>query len=153
MKIDAELAKAAMRRVFKLAFNINQDEDFAWHTSATMQQVHDYGNNIGNGPDPNNLRIDMRGPLTNAWNRRVIEILKEKFHEYRQARAPALRTPERPDEYIERLIVEKILYCQSYWKKARPQTGPDGEQETLEAIQTRLERMHEENAQRQRRLT
>jgi hypothetical protein len=85
-----ESSKAAMRQVFKLVFNVRQDEDFALHASATLQQVHDYSNNVGDGPDPNDLRIDMRGLLSNAWNRGVVEILAEKFHEYRQDRPRAL---------------------------------------------------------------
>jgi hypothetical protein len=80
VRIDAEWSKVAMRQVFRLAFNIKQDEDFAWHTSATLQQVHDYSNNFGDGPDPEDLRIDMRGFLMNAWNQRVVQILMDKHH-------------------------------------------------------------------------
>jgi hypothetical protein len=123
------------------------------HEPAGLQEVHDFNNNNGDGPDPDDLHIDMNGPLTNGWNQHIISILVRKFKERRKTLSPRLRTARRPDAYIEKLITEKLQRCRSHWKAARPQRCDDGQWEGPEDLEARLVANKDEVLHRQRHLT
>jgi hypothetical protein len=142
-----------MREVFRRVFGVRQDEDFMQHRSATLQQVHDFTNGNGEGPNRDDLHFDMVGPVGNAWNQRVARIVVENFNDYRLSLPQPLRVEHRPDEYLERLVYEKLAQCRRYWNMARPQRTSDGTMETVENVQARIRDDRTKLLHRQRHLS
>jgi len=143
--------QAAIRQLFKEVFDVSQDEDFAYHQEASSQQVHDFINGTGDGPDPNDPRLDMKEPLTNGWNKEIAKILLEKFRQCQKILLPHLRVPPRSDAYLEKLIMEKLVRCRYYWIKSRLQRNGEDQWETPEQVEIRLITKKEQmlHAQRQ----
>jgi hypothetical protein len=126
------------RKLFKDVFGISRDEDFADHKTASPEQVKAFVDDTANGPDPEDLHFDMNGLCSNAWNRRVIAALAEKFEEKRRSRPKHLRIPERPVEYVEELLTERFKRCKGHWTDRQAQFTDTGIKETQEEVEIRV---------------
>jgi hypothetical protein len=70
--------KELNRQIFHDAFSTTQDEDFVHYRSADPRQVHSYNEGQEeDGPEPDDLCLDMRSLGHSLWNTRVIEILTD----------------------------------------------------------------------------
>ena len=142
--------KELNRQIFKDAFGITQDEDFIHYRSADPQQVSHYDNGEEEGPDPKNLRFDMRSLGRSLWNGQVIEILADRFID--QAKEMPY-VPQRPRKYVEQMILDKFNRCQMIWRSAQPKRSDTGDLETLEEVESRLNESKEITLTRQRHTT
>jgi hypothetical protein len=141
--------QALARKLFKDVFDIEQDEDFLNHKSASPEQVQAFVDDSSGGPDSDDLHFDMIGPYNNVWNRRVIAALAEKFEEKRQAQPKHLRLPQRPVEYVEQLLVKRFERCRTHWLNQKPRVTDGGIKETQEQVEIRVnnaKRMERKNA-------
>ena len=141
--------KALNCKLFRDIFNVECDEDFVMHKSASMQAVHDWTNGRGSGPDPDDLQFNMRGLHHDPWNSKVVEILMGKFVEA----ADEAGLPDRPDNYIKTMIGEKFQRCQKVWRRLRPQVTESGGLETPEDAEARVNDRKEVVMKAQRQAT
>jgi hypothetical protein len=130
--------QAACRDLFKEVFDMSQDERFVTHQTAHPQEVDDFINGAGDGPDDKDLHFDMNGLYNNPWNLAVIAKLVEKFKAARLAVPEAIRLPARPDEYIKKMFLDKFKRCRVYWTAARPKKTDVGATESAKEVGTRI---------------
>jgi hypothetical protein len=120
----------------KQVFKINQDEDFALHQSVTPQTADAYSNGEGEGPDENDLHIDMMGALNSEWNKKVLEILLAKLKDVRKEEKWSL--PNRSDDYLAALIKDRMKRAMRKWTASQRKTNQSGELETWDDVEQRL---------------
>ncbi|KAF8573181.1 hypothetical protein K439DRAFT_1376215 [Ramaria rubella] len=130
--------KALVCQVFKDTLNITQDDDIVQHKIVPPQAVRQYEKDSENGPDLNNLHLDMKGNLTSEWNVNTISLLTEMLKVRRQE----FEMLERLQEYMEDLIQEKMKRLRVCWKAFQPRTDETGAQESPEALEVRLLEKH-----------
>jgi len=73
--------------VFEKQFKVSLDEDYSLHDPPSQDEVKNFALGRGPGPNAEDLRIDMRGKISSAWNQEVTEILlaelkKKDFEEF-----------------------------------------------------------------------
>ena len=117
-------------------FAINQDDDFAMYNSAPPAIIQAYNDGDGNGPDPDDLQLDMTGGAESQWNKAALGILLEKFKETRRAERWPL--PDRSDSYLADLIRERYKRAAAVWKNSQRRTTSSGRLETWEQVENRL---------------
>ncbi|KAF8592425.1 hypothetical protein K439DRAFT_1323373 [Ramaria rubella] len=103
-------------QVFKDTLSITQDDDIVQHKIVPPQVVRQYEKDGENGPDLNDLHLDMKGDLTSKWNVNTISLLTEMLKVRRQE----FEMPERLQEYMEDLIQEKMKCLRVCWKADLP---------------------------------
>lgn len=64
-----------VRDIFEEKFQVRHDEDYTLHDPPTHQEVSNYALRRGPGPNPEDVRIDMKGKINSIWNIQVVEIL------------------------------------------------------------------------------
>ncbi|KAF8221025.1 hypothetical protein L208DRAFT_1330472, partial [Tricholoma matsutake] len=88
------------------------------------------------GPDEENLQLDMRGKKPSRWNERVGQILLDKLLLTKADGWADL--PERSKAYFLNMITEKVDRARGYWRKAQPKIKDDGEVETLQEVEDQM---------------
>ncbi|KAF8580840.1 hypothetical protein K439DRAFT_1355901, partial [Ramaria rubella] len=101
------------------------------------------------GPNLDELHLDMKGSLTSEWNVKAISLLVEHL----EAKHLEFDLPERSQAYKIDLIKEKIKRLRVVWKDLQPKTTDTGEQESPEALETRLLTKHVMASQEARQST
>ncbi|KAF8583252.1 hypothetical protein K439DRAFT_1617641 [Ramaria rubella] len=91
----------------------------------------------------------MKGSLTSEWNVKVISLLVKHL----EAKHLEFDLPERSQAYKIDLIKEKIKHLRVVWKDFQPKTTDMGEQESPEALETRLLTKHVTAGQEARQST
>ncbi|KAF8576074.1 hypothetical protein K439DRAFT_1368176, partial [Ramaria rubella] len=91
-----------------------------------------------NGPNLDELHLDMKGSLTSELNVKAISLLVEHL----EAKCLEFNLPERSQAYKIDLIKEKIKCLRVVWKDFQPKTTDTGEQESPKALETRLLTKH-----------
>jgi len=124
------------RALMKQVFKINQDEDFALHQSVTPQTADAYSKGEGEGPDENDLHIDMMGALNSEWNKKVLEILLAKLKDARKEEKWSL--PNRSDDYLAALIKDRMKRAMRKWTASQRKTNQSGGLETWNEVEQRL---------------
>jgi hypothetical protein len=138
-----------VRRLWRRVFQISQDEDFINHISVTREEVRDFIEGGGDGPNPDELRFDLAAQHDSPWNQDVISILVEKHEELRLNQLEPLRLAERPVKYVEKLMIEKFRRCKSHWASAQPRMV-GGIEETGDEVGCRVEYKKNEDLKRSR---
>ena len=92
-----------------------------------------YGLGRGPGPNPADLRIDMKGKINSIWNLQVIEILLEAFK-----KKDLDDLPERSEAYMVDLIEVKLERVRTCWRNAQPRLKETGEPETIADVEKRM---------------
>jgi hypothetical protein len=122
-----------VRDVFEEKFQVCQDEDYTLHDPPTPQEVHQYALKRGPGPNPEALRIDMKGKINSIWNLQVIEIL---LAELKTKDWDGL--PQRSEAYLADLIEGKLERVRTCWRNAQPKFKETGEVETITDVESRM---------------
>jgi hypothetical protein len=123
-----------VRDVAKIAFNINQDEDFATLECLSERELETFKADPTQGPDIDDLRLDTKGKLKSEWNLAVVDILAKKV----RAHIIERKLKHRSDAYIEDLLLEKIKRLRHIWRTAQPRQLPDGSNENAQQLENRL---------------
>ena len=110
--------------------------------------INGYCDGEGDGPNPDDLRIDFNGNKDSHWNVGVQEILLDKLLERRDE--DDWRLPDRPNEYFEDMIASRLKALTRVWKKSQPALKRDGQLETPEEVESRVveERSRQNKKQR-----
>ena len=117
-------------------FGINQDDDFALLRSAPPEGTSAYESGEGDGPDADDLHIDMMGGLNSEWNKRVLEILLAKLKDVREEEKWSL--PNRSDKYLAELIRDRLKKAIRTWVGSQRRTTNSGGLETWDQVEQRL---------------
>lgn len=100
--------------------------------------VTEDGENVG-GPNIEDLRIDMRGKISSAWNKAVADILLRQLR-ITQTNEPEMwyGLPERSDGYFLKMIMKKIERGRHVWRKTQPKIKKSGQIETNREREDRI---------------
>jgi hypothetical protein len=142
-----------IRKVFKDIFQIEQDEEFIGHLGASRAEIQNFLDDVGDGPDRDNLLFDLAGRHDSPWNKRVIEILADRLEEQRSVLPRDKRPPKRPRWYTEDLLMEKFKRCKIFWSRALPRQTDSGIRESADELQRRLNETKEKASKAQRQNT
>jgi hypothetical protein len=118
---------------FREVFDIASDRDFISHETANPTDINDYLQDIGDGPDPEDLHFDMISGPDSVWNRRMLQLLLEKLKEEDRD-----DLPERSDEYWIDLMAKRFTNLQPTWRKGQRRMKPCGGMESAEEVQNRV---------------
>jgi hypothetical protein len=113
-----------------------------------MQEVHDYNNGRGPGPNSDDLHFDMRGVYNNPWNLKVVAILADDFKE-KQGELPV-----RPDSYLRAIFLERFERCRVKWNVMGARIVEEtGLWETPEQVESRVLKTKDNDEKVHRRAT
>lgn len=116
--------------------------------TADIVDVQNYRDNQGDGPNSENLRLDLLGGSKSIWNQRVFQILLEKLKE----EVKNAQLPKKSDAYFLMMFHERFKRLSDVWRKAQPRTAPDGAEETLEGVEARMTEARELRTKKARQL-
>jgi hypothetical protein len=142
-----------VRNLFETAFDVTQDDDFAAHEPPSHEEILSFKRGKGKGPNPDDLRIDMKGTMSSNWNEAIVDILLEKLLERKVDPELWGDMPERSDTYFEDLIMAKLVRVRSIWRDAQPHLDEDGELESIKEVEKRMITTKEERGRRGRAYT
>ncbi|KAF8579237.1 hypothetical protein K439DRAFT_1359979, partial [Ramaria rubella] len=98
--------------VFKEMLNMEQDDNIVMHENALKEDIDQYHQGLGNGSDPEELWLDMKGEVNSSWNSKVFQILCNKL----KMKMEDYNLPERSDGYLEELIRDKFKCLRVLWR-------------------------------------
>jgi hypothetical protein len=133
-------------------FDVTHDDDFAAHEPPSHEEILSFKRG-GEGPIPDNLRIDMKGTISSKWNEAVVDILLEKLLQRKADPEFWGDMPERSDTYFEDLILAKLTRARSTWRNAQPHLNEEGELESIDEVEQRMITTKEERDRRGRAYT
>lgn len=108
-----------------------------------------YAQGEGDGPDADDLHLDMSGALDSKWNNAACTILVAKL----QAMQVERRLPERSNEYLENLVEDRFKRLFPVWKGAQTQQTATGKWETPEDVERRMVKKKEQQLRNARHST
>jgi hypothetical protein len=129
-------AQNETRFLFRDKFGVVKDEDFQFYTPPKASDVEHFDNELGgmaDGPDPENLKFDFDRDMKSMWNKKVSRYLIEELKE----NCKKENLPDRPDAYLEHLVVEKFTRCRYNWNQAK-RRFIGGKVETCEQVEDRM---------------
>ncbi|KJA15821.1 hypothetical protein HYPSUDRAFT_207558 [Hypholoma sublateritium FD-334 SS-4] len=126
-----------IRRVIKNAFELEELEDWAMHVPATPEMISAFDrSDIGSGPDPGELRMDMIGKINSTWNTAVIQILLALVLAKLEEDSSWL--PKVSDTFLRTRIEERLAGARTTWRAMLPKTQEDGKKETAQQVENRV---------------
>lgn len=105
----------------------------------TPKKVIQYKVEGKGGPDPDNLRIDMKGKITSKWNQAVGHLVLDHIHQQKRKAGEAWNSlPERSDKYFLEIVTDHIERGRTVWRDAQPKVKDDGTVEDPAEIEKRM---------------
>jgi hypothetical protein len=95
----------------------------------------------------------MLRPIDSQWNKRIIEILVEKFRDIEDENENEWNLPSRTNFYIQDMIKEKLKRLRTTWRRAQCQLKDSGELETETEWEERMIKYLSEDTKNARHLT
>lgn len=123
-----------MRRLFKDAFNISQDDDFIAHDAPSQEDIYAYEHEDGPGPDLKNLAFDLKNGSKTPWNSKIIDLLLGEL--WRRGNTEGW--PSRSEAYLREIIQDRYRRLRTVWKAAQPKITGKGAPETPAEVEVRL---------------
>jgi hypothetical protein len=108
------------------------------HKPPSHEEIHSFNRGEGEGPNPDDLHIDMRGNISSKWNNAVVDILLERLLQKKVDPEYWGDMPEKSDEYFEDLILQKLTRARSNWRNAQPHLNEEGELESIGEVERRM---------------
>jgi hypothetical protein len=133
---------------------ISQDKDIITQPSASYQDIYEYEEEIGDGPDIDCLIFDMKGPLDSRWNIEALRLLRQGFEQAIQAKE--LRVAGCADQstlYWQDAFTERLKRLRNEWKNGQFQMKASGERETEDEWRERITQERELALKKARHLT
>lgn len=124
------MSKVHIRQLFKDVFGIKQDEDFVTHLAATASAIQSYIDG-GDGPNINDLHLDMQGSYSSEWNKRAFDLLLGEVRNRRDREGWLL--PMRSDRYFEELIRDRFKRLRIVWHRGQCRPVAGGRETPAEA--------------------
>jgi formylmethanofuran dehydrogenase subunit C len=95
----------------------------------------------------------MLGSIESLWNKRIVEILVQKFRDDEDENENEWRLPSRSNFYIQDMIKERLKRLRTIWRKAQCQLKENGQLETEEEWAARMMESISEDMKNTRHLT
>jgi len=57
-----------VHNLFEMVFDVTHDDDFAAHEPPLHEEILSFNRGQGEGPNPDDVRIDMKGTMGSKWN-------------------------------------------------------------------------------------
>jgi cell envelope opacity-associated protein A len=111
----------------------------------TLEEVTEYNLEEIGGPDPNNLRMDMKGKISSPWNKAVSDILVDLIRGRMKEGTAWEELPERSDAYILEIVTAQLERGRTVWRGAQPKVKEDGTVEAPSEVEERMQYHKEEN--------
>ena len=108
--------------MFKEKFDYVDDEDFADHTPAEQDDIHEFLYGCSSGPDIDDLHLDCRRGKGSDWNKKVVELLIDELM-IRVKEDADRRWPDVPYELAEELVWKRAQCLMTVWREAQPTVG------------------------------
>ncbi|KDR78694.1 hypothetical protein GALMADRAFT_1364983 [Galerina marginata CBS 339.88] len=124
--------------VMKEMFGVQSVEEYAVHEPAESRHVRLFDREEKDGPDEDDLRIDMRGKISSSWNTRVMEILLDAVLERKRKGTAWDDLPDRSDDYLMEIIQVQLERARTTWRNAQPKLLESGEVESLNEVEKRM---------------
>jgi len=128
------MVKATTEEVFKVA----RVEDYTLHQPPEVSAVRLYARDGTGGPDPENLRIDMRTKISLEWNKEVIRILLRDVLKKKKTKEAWKDLPNHSNAYFMDIIRDQLECARTTWRNAQPKLLESGEIESLAAVENRM---------------
>ncbi|KJA18369.1 hypothetical protein HYPSUDRAFT_57199 [Hypholoma sublateritium FD-334 SS-4] len=123
--------------VIQGAFDLESNDDWYVHVPPTVDQVALFNKTAKGGPNPNDLRVDMKGTISSDWNVAVIQILLALVvDEMKDEDLSWL--PKCSDEFLRSRIRKRIENGRAFYQKTKAKIAEDGTAETEQEIEDRL---------------
>lgn len=113
-------------------------EDYVLLEPASKENIARHAADETQGPDPNNLLIDMAGKISSKWNKKLASVLKDAFRAHISEGTAWKDLPHRSDAYWEDLAVDHITRARTAWNEAQPRMKEDGAVESLDDVEGRM---------------
>lgn len=127
-----------VRDLFETVFDVTHDDDFTMHEPPSHEEIHGFKRGEREGPNPDDLHIDMKGNISSKWNNAVVDILLEKLLQKKSDPEYWGDMPEKSDMYFEDLILLKLTRARSSWRNAQPHLNEEGELESINEVEDRM---------------
>ena len=125
--------------VIQGVFDLESNDDWYMHEPPSAKTISQFNDSGGPGPDPEDLRVDMKGSISSKWNVAVLQILLALvIHELKDEDSAWL--PPVTDDFLRLRIRKRIENGRAFWHKTQPNVAEDGTVETSEEIEDRLVR-------------
>ncbi len=106
------------------------------HEPPPATQIRDFNESGVGCPDPDDLRIDMRGTISSKWNKAVIQILLALITAELKKESNWL--PECSDAFLKDKIQKVIERGRALWQQTQTKVAEDGTVETLAQVEDRI---------------
>ncbi|OBZ69818.1 hypothetical protein A0H81_10346 [Grifola frondosa] len=133
---STHMLQAHVRSLFKDAYGISSDDDFLVHEPPSPRTVQAYSRSTGNGPTPEDLRLDTQGKLDSDWNQKLFHVLLQRLRQRRDEENWQL--PQRSDAYFLDMIRDRAKRLRDVWRTSQPRATIDGHPETATQIEERM---------------
>jgi len=148
--------QSIVRDEIKELFDIAQDDEFRSHAGVSYQEVRAYQLGEGDGPDANNLQMDLGGHglekahgFLTKWNEEVVGIVLERVQ---IAVDDEDEFTAKPSTRLLRLLVEeKCKILRGHGRILQPRYTEVGERETEQEVESRVLQKDSEDAKRRRK--
>jgi hypothetical protein len=122
----------------KEKFAVEDVEGYVLHEPPESAALRLYMREEKGGPDPDDLRIDMRHKISSAWNQKVVEILLEAVLKERATGEDWEDLPNRSDDYFTDIIVDQVKRARTLWRNAQAKVLESGDIESVVEVEKRI---------------
>lgn len=146
------ISQARLRLYFQEKLKYEEDEDFQSHEAATDEQVEDFVNGVGNGPNLADLHFHCAGGRTSPWNKEAIRMMTEDLPAHMEE-DDEYEWPSRDYSWWQKEMWNRFSRLMAIWRQAQRVMLSDGEFEDDETLDSRLDEMRNTKLRLQRRRT
>lgn len=146
-------SQEVVRKWYKEQYNLGDDNDISSVESVKEEIINAYmSGNANAGLNDDYLPLDFVGNEKSIWNKRVFALILKQV----KVLVKDAELPDAEDTYLMCLIQNKYSRLRQKWREAMPRTDINGNKETMEEVDSRLEsqsQKHHQQARRHRRRT
>ncbi len=105
--------------VVQAVFDLENNDDWYMHVPPSAVTISQFNDSEGPGPDPDDLRVDMKGSIASKWNTAVLQIhLALVIHELKDEDLKWL--PRISDDFLRSRIRKRIENGRALCIKHKP---------------------------------
>ena len=108
------------------AFSVEDYEDYTLHEPPASEDIALFNQTGKDGPEVDNLRIDMRGRISSKWNVEIMRILAKQCVKLLKTNKAFAGLPTRSMDYFADLVKSRLVRARNMWRSAQPKAGADG---------------------------
>lgn len=140
------LVKSNMEEIF----GVKTVDDYALHEPPDHSALRLYAQDGRGGPNPDDLRIDMRNKISSEWNVKVLDILLAAVLKNAKTGEAWEGLPNRSNDYFMEIIQDQMERARTIWRNAQPKRLESGEIESLIEVEKRMVETRDSSAKTKR---